>query len=105
MEKLNDALKAARSISIGLPDGSYGRPFDNEYTIISLKENMENGCYEVIISDGIGIKLYGDIKFKIDQVAGRIFTIVEIYSFSKLIFSNLSSTKNYNDGVLRLTLF
>ena len=78
MNNLSAVIKNARSVSIELPDGPYGRPFDNQYDVISNYQLENEKAYCIKLSDDIEIMLCGDIDVIIDKAPGRIFTTVEV---------------------------
>ena len=105
MNSLAVLIKSAKSISIELPDGPFGRPFDNQYHVISDHQLENDKFYCIELSDDIEITLSGDINVNINKVPGQIFTTVEVQAFDRLVFKVKSKERSYTAGTLVLTLF
>lgn len=81
-----------------LPDGPYGRPFDNIYII---KEVLQNDSELVLtFSDGISLHFFGSVILK-EEGCNLI-----ISGFKKCDFEiNGKREKSYNDGEVALSGF
>ncbi|WP_413735024.1 hypothetical protein ACL2XP_20615 [Sodalis sp. RH21] len=61
-----------------LPDGPYGRPFDNQYVIKSIDNNAVG--FNIVFSEGISLEFIGQSLITIEN------NKIKIYNFKKLIF-------------------
>jgi len=71
-------LKDKSSFFFFLPDGPYGRPFDNQYDIKSI--DLSHWGVNIIFSDSITLKFIGEPQF-LDECDK-----IRILAFKELIF-------------------
>ena len=104
-EDLKKLLTSVQSISIDLPDGPYGRPFDNQYELTKIDTGSKERKVTIYLSSGIEISIFNKFSVRIEDNSRRIFKIVEIYDFYRVDFTDGVERKSYTDGIMRLTLF
>lgn len=81
-----------------LPDGPYGRPFDNQYTVKEIQW-LDDGC-NVIFSDEISLCFVGLIDF-VEEINNLV-----IRNFSQCLFKiNGSVIDAYSAGEVTLAGF
>ncbi|WP_198263030.1 hypothetical protein [sulfur-oxidizing endosymbiont of Gigantopelta aegis] len=86
------------SFSFFLPEGSEGRPFDNQYEIIDIKKI--NNTMSIQLTENIKLCFEGDIKYN-DEGCNLI-----IFNFKKLKYIvNGVLDKEFSDGEFCLTGF
>ena len=59
IERVKEWLKNRCSIYFFLPNGSYGRPFDNQYYVDEIKE-LEDG-FIIQFTDGLALRFKGEV--------------------------------------------
>lgn len=104
-EDLKKLLTSAQSVSIDLPDGPYGRPFDNQYELTKIDTGSKERKVTIYLSSGIEISISNKFSIRIEDNIRRIFKIVEIYNFDRVDFTDGVERKFYREGILRFTLF
>ncbi|ETS32876.1 hypothetical protein BB987_06615 [Photorhabdus temperata] len=97
-EIVENWVKEKKSLYFFLPDGPYGRPFDNQYIIEKIEETSEG--FNIIFSDEIALRFLGEINIT-DE--GYNLTISD---FTKCIFEIRSRIfKSYTEGQVVLSGF
>ena len=97
-EFMTNWLREAKSLYFFLPDGPYGRPFDNMYSFQSL--SAEGNSVAILLSDGIMLRFLGGITFE-DRHTKLIIT-----GFQELEFSVQGRiVSSYEGGEVTLTRF
>lgn len=95
---LDNWIAQKKSFSFFLPDGPYGRPFDNQYFIQDIKQ--VNGELVISLSEGISFHFIGEIDIK-EEGCNLI-----IYGFKRLDFEiNGQGQKSYEGGEFCLSGF
>ncbi|AWK41017.1 hypothetical protein GPY51_24025 [Photorhabdus laumondii subsp. laumondii] len=97
-EIVENWVKEKKSLYFFLPDGPYGRPFDNQYIIEKIEETSES--FNIIFSNEIALRFLGKINIT-DE--GYNLTISD---FTKCIFEISSRIlKSYTEGQVVLSGF
>ncbi len=86
------------SFSFFLPDGTEGKPFDNQYQMVSFSEEIEG--FSIRLSDNINFIFKGNVIFR-DEAFNLIIT-----GFSRLIYQvNNAVVREFTDGEFCLSGF
>ncbi|MBX9447884.1 hypothetical protein [Dickeya chrysanthemi] len=81
-----------------LPDGPYGRPFDNQYSIDKIE--MDEVGLNIYFKEGVVFCFYGDVEVMED------YDKLIISKFTKFKFEDISEAARYYDyGEVTLTRF
>lgn len=81
-----------------LPDGPYGRPFDNQYLIEKIEETSDG--FKIFFSDNLILQFIGNATIE-DEGCNLL-----INNFNQCIFeSNEYQTKKYDQGEVVLSGF
>jgi hypothetical protein len=91
-------LQDATSLAFFLPDGPYGRPFDNQYTFESLREDAR--AVTLFLSDEVVLRFTGHIR--VSEEADKL----SITDFDQLEFAIGETCKKvYKEGEVCLYRF
>lgn len=91
-------VKKRSSFYFFLPDGPYGRPFDNQYLIEKIERTSDG--FKIIFSDNLMLHFIGDTVAK-DEGCNLL-----IKNFNECIFEeNGHDVKKYNHGEVTLNGF
>lgn len=81
-----------------LPDGPYGRPFDNQYLIERIEETSDG--FKVFFSDGLTLQFIGNTTIE-DEGCNLL-----IKNFNQCVFENNGcQIKKYDQGEVVLSGF
>jgi hypothetical protein len=81
-----------------LPDGPYGRPFDNQYLVERIEETADG--FKIFLSDNLMLHFIGDTKIE-DEGCNLL-----IKNFNRCIFKNNGyETNKYDHGEVVLSGF
>lgn len=87
-----------RSFYLFLPDGPYGRPFDNQYTVEEISET--EGGFKILLSDNLTLTFIGNTSI-LDEGCN-----LTIKNFDLFIFDvNGVNIKKYKSGEVVLNGF
>ena len=97
-QNLRSWIRHSNSLSLFLPDGPYGRPFDNQYFFQDLAEQETETI--LTLSDGISLKFSGSIETSIE---GNKLFIRGFDRFDFILDNKIDRT--FYDGVVCLYRF
>lgn len=80
-----------------LPDGPYGRPFDNQYSIKKIEETSDG--FSIFLSDGLVLHFIGETDV-VDEGCNLL-----IKNFEQCIFEGNNKLKHYDYGEVVLNGF
>ena len=73
-----------------LPDGPYGRPFDNQYSLESVKDDVDKLL--IVLSDNIVFELLGQCRCRAED--RKLY----VSGFARLTFKDGRRMKTYDSG-------
>jgi len=95
VEKIKEWTSERKAFYFFLPDGPYGRPFDNQYTVESV--GITDKGLEVKFNDGLALLFTGEPEVT-DEGCNLLITRYEICHFEK--HKGLSKSFDYGEVVL-----
>ncbi len=96
-DKINNFIKNRGSFHLFLPDGAYGRPCDNRYSIEEIRQSDSELI--LILDDDIHLNFFGDLvlhekehELSISEFKKFYFKkngrIERVYDYGEVFFSN-----------------